>query len=66
MPEFDVITRGTDLPVVAFSMSRDVSKYDVYDVSRKLRERLPHAARGPGQQLPPLRCCPRRCGPQSA
>ena len=39
MPEFDVITRGTDLPVVAFSLRRDVSKYDVYDVSRKLRER---------------------------
>jgi glutamate decarboxylase len=39
MPEFDVITRGTDLPVVCFSMSKDVTKYDVYDVSRKLRER---------------------------
>ncbi len=39
MPEFDVITNGTDLPVVAFSLDKRVTKYDVYDVSRKLRER---------------------------
>ena len=39
MPEFDLITGGTDLPVVAFSINSDVTKYDVYDVSRKLRER---------------------------
>ncbi len=39
MPQFEVITDGTDLPVVCFSLARQVSKYDVYDVSRKLRER---------------------------
>ena len=38
-PEFHVITRGTDLPVVCFALAEDVTKYDVYDVSRKLRER---------------------------
>ncbi|HEX6878111.1 MAG TPA: glutamate decarboxylase [Nocardioidaceae bacterium] len=39
MPEFEVITDGTDLPVVCFTLAQDVTKYDVYDVSRKLRER---------------------------
>jgi glutamate decarboxylase len=39
MPEFDVVSDGTDLPVVTVSLSPHVSKYDVYDVSRKLRER---------------------------
>ena len=39
MPEFDVISDGRELPVVTFSVSKDVTKYDVYDVSRKLRER---------------------------
>jgi glutamate decarboxylase len=39
MPEFDLVTDGTDLPVVCFAMNREVTKYDVYDVSRKLRER---------------------------
>jgi glutamate decarboxylase len=39
MPEFTVIAGGTELPVVTFAMGPDVSKYDVYDVSRKLRER---------------------------
>jgi glutamate decarboxylase len=39
MPEFDVITDGSDLPVVCFSINAGVTKYDVYDVSRKLRER---------------------------
>ncbi|HSE71823.1 MAG TPA: glutamate decarboxylase [Nocardioidaceae bacterium] len=39
MPEFDVITGGTDLPVVTFALSKAVTKYDVYDLSRKLRER---------------------------
>ncbi len=37
-PEFDVITRGTDLPVVCFTLKKDITKYDVYDLSRKLRE----------------------------
>ena len=39
MPEFDVIADGRDLPVVTFSVSKSVTKFDVYDVSRKLRER---------------------------
>ena len=39
MPEFRVIADGTDLPVVCFAMSEAVTKYDVFDVSRKLRER---------------------------
>ena len=39
MPEFTVLAGGTELPVVTFTMGPDVSKYDVYDVSRKLRER---------------------------
>jgi glutamate decarboxylase len=38
MPEFDVVSEGRDLPVVTFSVSPGVTKYDVYDVSRKLRE----------------------------
>src|SRR6478672_6216075 len=39
MPEFRVIADGTDLPVVTFCLGPDVSKYDVFDLSRKLRER---------------------------
>ena len=39
MPEFDVIADGRDLPVVTFSVSKTVTKFDVYDISRKLRER---------------------------
>jgi glutamate decarboxylase len=39
VPEFEVISDGTELPVVTFPVSEDVTKYDVYDVSRKLRER---------------------------
>jgi glutamate decarboxylase len=39
MPEFAVVSGGRDLPVVTFAMSPTVTKYDVYDVSRKLRER---------------------------
>jgi glutamate decarboxylase len=39
MPEFRVISDGTELPVVTFCMSDAVTKYDVFDVSRKLRER---------------------------
>src|SRR3954451_23268011 len=38
MPEFEVIADGTDLPVVAFTLSEQVTKYDVFDLSRKLRE----------------------------
>ena len=39
MPEFEVIAPGTDLPVVCFTLAEGVTKYDVFDVSRKLRER---------------------------
>ncbi|MGZ4437793.1 MAG: glutamate decarboxylase, partial [Nocardioidaceae bacterium] len=39
MPEFDVISDGRELPVVTFSVGKGVTKYDAYDVSRKLRER---------------------------
>jgi glutamate decarboxylase len=39
MPEFDLIADGTDLPVVTFAMSKDITRYDAFDVSRKLRER---------------------------
>jgi glutamate decarboxylase len=39
MPEFTLVSRGRDLPVVTFALGPDVTKYDVFDVSRKLRER---------------------------
>jgi len=39
MPEFTVIADGTDLPVVAFSLAPSVTKYDVFALSRKLREK---------------------------
>ena len=39
MPEFRVIADGTDLPVVTFTLDPGVTKYDVFDLSRKLRER---------------------------
>src|SRR6476619_4444582 len=39
MKEFDVVADGRELPVVTFSVSGEVSKYDAFDVSRKLRER---------------------------
>jgi glutamate decarboxylase len=39
MPEFAVISDGRELPVVTVGLSPQVTKYDVYDVSRKLRER---------------------------
>jgi glutamate decarboxylase len=38
MPQFQLVTEGTDLPVFAFTLSERVDKYTVYDVSRKLRE----------------------------
>jgi glutamate decarboxylase len=52
MPEFDVVFGGTDLPVVTFTLSRDVSKYDVFDLSRKLRE---HGWLVPAYTMPPKR-----------
>ena len=39
MPELRVISGGTELPVVTFCLSDAITKYDVFDVSRKLRER---------------------------
>jgi glutamate decarboxylase len=38
MPEFEVVSDGTDLPVVTFTLAPEVRKYDVFDLSRKLRE----------------------------
>jgi glutamate decarboxylase len=52
MPEFEVIADGTDLPVVTFTLSRDVTKYDVFDLSRKLRE---HGWLVPAYTMPPKR-----------
>jgi glutamate decarboxylase len=36
---FRLITDGSELPVFAFTTTDDVSAFDVYDVSRRLRER---------------------------
>jgi glutamate decarboxylase len=52
MPGFRVIAGGTDLPVVCFAMSETVTTYDVFDVSRKLRER---GWLVPAYQMPPKR-----------
>ncbi|WP_020494883.1 glutamate decarboxylase [Sciscionella marina] len=38
-PEFRLITRGDELPVFAFTTAPDVEAFDVFDVSRRLRER---------------------------
>ncbi|MGW5866336.1 glutamate decarboxylase [Streptomyces sp. NPDC055239] len=37
--DFRLITRGDELPVFAFTTLEDVKAYDVFDVSRRLRER---------------------------
>ncbi len=39
MPEFHLLSDGTELPVVTYSLAPEVTKYTVYDLSRKLRER---------------------------
>ena len=52
MSEFDVVSDGTDLPVVTFSVSPQVSKYTAYDVSRKLRE---YGWLVPAYTMPPKR-----------
>ncbi len=52
MPEFEVVSAGTDLPVVTFSVNPKVSKYTAYDVSRKLRE---HGWLVPAYTMPPKR-----------
>ncbi|MEU0202068.1 MULTISPECIES: glutamate decarboxylase [unclassified Streptomyces] len=36
--DFRLLTRGDQLPVFAFTTAPDVSAYDVFDVSRRLRE----------------------------
>ena len=36
---FELVTRGTDLPVFAFKLKDSVTNYTVYDVSDRLRER---------------------------
>jgi len=36
---FELITRGDELPVFAFTTRPDISAYNVFDVSRRLRER---------------------------
>jgi glutamate decarboxylase len=48
--EFELITKGDELPVFAFTTSSKVTGWDVFAVSRRLRERgLPA---GPGVHLP--------------
>ncbi|MCX3063241.1 glutamate decarboxylase [Streptomyces beihaiensis] len=37
--DFRLLTRGDQLPVFAFTTADDVTAYDVFDVSRRLRER---------------------------
>jgi glutamate decarboxylase len=37
--DFDLLTRGDQLPVFAFTTAPEVRAYDVFDVSRRLRER---------------------------
>ncbi|MFI8254434.1 glutamate decarboxylase [Streptomyces filamentosus] len=38
MGDFRLLTRGDQLPVFAFTTAPDVTAYDVFDVSRRLRE----------------------------
>jgi glutamate decarboxylase len=52
MSEFDVISDGRELPVVTFALDPGVRKFDVYDVSRKLRE---HGWLVPAYTMPPKR-----------
>ncbi|TVL92157.1 glutamate decarboxylase [Streptomyces sp. SAJ15] len=37
--DFRLLTRGDELPVFAFTIADDVRNYDVFDVSRRMRER---------------------------
>ncbi|MGP4001813.1 glutamate decarboxylase [Streptomyces sp. 8N706] len=37
--DFRLLTRGEDLPVFAFTTAADIRSYDVFDVSRRMRER---------------------------
>ncbi|MFI9273730.1 glutamate decarboxylase [Kitasatospora sp. NPDC052896] len=36
---FRLLTRGDELPVIAFTVADEVTSFDVFDVSRRLRER---------------------------
>lgn len=38
MGDFQLLTRGNQLPVFAFTTAPDVTSFDVFDVSRRLRE----------------------------
>ncbi|MEU5339298.1 glutamate decarboxylase [Streptomyces sp. NPDC020766] len=37
--DFRLLTRGDELPVFAFTTAPDITAYDVFDVSRRMRER---------------------------
>jgi len=37
--DFRLLTRGDELPVLAFTTAPGVESYDVFDVSRRMRER---------------------------
>ncbi|MFF3309427.1 glutamate decarboxylase [Streptomyces sp. NPDC002952] len=39
MEDFRLLTRGDELPVFAFTTRPEVTSYDVFDVSRRMRER---------------------------
>ncbi|MGR8009146.1 glutamate decarboxylase [Streptomyces hypolithicus] len=39
MGDFRMLTRGEELPVIAFTTADGVTNFDVFDVSRRLRER---------------------------
>jgi glutamate decarboxylase len=39
MAEFRLLSRGDQLPVFAFTTADGISAFDVFDVSRRLRER---------------------------
>ena len=39
LDDFRLLTRGDELPVFAFTTAPDVTAFDVFDVSRRLRER---------------------------
>ncbi|WP_416975196.1 glutamate decarboxylase [Streptomyces sp. 4F14] len=39
LDDFRLLTRGDELPVFAFTTAEHVTSYDVFDVSRRLRER---------------------------
>ncbi|MGI8457818.1 MAG: glutamate decarboxylase [Propionibacteriaceae bacterium] len=39
LAEFELVTDGSELPVFAFRVADQVSAFDVFDVSRRLRER---------------------------